>query len=84
LADELAVEADLAVNSAPVAEKAKMSEAEGSIDYSTTNVQVEGVDEADVVKTDGKYIYQINNNRVVVIKAYDTVAGNAYSASGMK
>jgi len=43
-----------------------MSEAEGSIDYSTTNVQVEGVDEADVVKTDGKYIYQINNNRVVV------------------
>jgi len=61
-----------------------MSEAEGSIDYSTTNVQVEGVDEADVVKTDGKYIYQINNNRVVVIKAYDTVAGNAYSASGMK
>lgn len=54
------------------------------MEYSTTNVQVQGVDEADVVKTDGKYIYQINNNRVVVIKAYDTVAGNAYSASGMK
>lgn len=28
----------------------------GSDDYSTTNVQVQGVDEADVVKTDGEYI----------------------------
>jgi len=39
-------------------------------DYSTTNVQVEGVDEADVVKTDGEYIYQVNNDRIVVAKAY--------------
>ena len=29
-------------------------------DYSTTNTQVEEVDEADVVKTDGKYIYSLN------------------------
>ena len=28
-------------------------------DYSSTNVQVEGVDEADIVKTDGKYIYHL-------------------------
>lgn len=27
------------------------------VDYSETNVQVQGVDEADIVKTDGKYIY---------------------------
>ena len=27
--------------------------------YSTTNIQVAGVDEADIVKTDGKYIYTI-------------------------
>lgn len=39
-------------------------------DYSTTNVQVQGVDEADVVKTDGKYIYQVNNQRIVVAEAY--------------
>lgn len=38
--------------------------------HSTTNVQVEGVDEADVVKTDGKYIYQVNGSRVIVIEAY--------------
>ncbi len=31
-----------------------------SEDYSTTNTQVEDVDEADVVKTDGKYIYTLN------------------------
>ena len=31
----------------------------GVPDYSETNVQVEGVDEADIVKTDGNYIYTI-------------------------
>ncbi len=38
-------------------------------DYSETNVQVEGVDEADIVKTDGTFIYQVNRERVVIIKA---------------
>ncbi|CAG7625394.1 hypothetical protein PAESOLCIP111_02721 [Paenibacillus solanacearum] len=42
----------------------------GSPSYSGTNVQVEGVDEADVIKTDGTYIYQVNRNRVLVTKAY--------------
>lgn len=42
----------------------------GSRDYSTTNVQVDGVDEADIVKTDGKYLYQVNNNRIVVAEVY--------------
>ena len=42
----------------------------GSTDYSTTNVQVQGVDEADVVKTDGEFIYQVNKQNVVVLKAY--------------
>ncbi|HPD00593.1 MAG TPA: beta-propeller domain-containing protein [Acetivibrio sp.] len=56
----------------------------GSDDYSTTNVQVQGVDEADVVKTDGEYIYQVNSNRIVVIKAYNTVTADAYSSPKMK
>jgi uncharacterized secreted protein with C-terminal beta-propeller domain len=30
--------------------------------YSTTNIQVEGVDEADIVKTDGDYLYVATNN----------------------
>jgi len=35
-------------------------------DYSTTNVQVENVDEADITKTDGDYIYSISENKVVI------------------
>jgi uncharacterized secreted protein with C-terminal beta-propeller domain len=38
--------------------------------YSTTNVQVEGVDEADIVKTDGEYIYIASEESVVILKAY--------------
>lgn len=39
-------------------------------DYSRTNTQVQGVDEADIVKTDGQYLYHVNNRRVLVTKAY--------------
>lgn len=40
------------------------------VNYSNTNIQVNGVDEGDAVKTDGKNIYKINNQRVEIIKAY--------------
>jgi uncharacterized secreted protein with C-terminal beta-propeller domain len=39
-------------------------------DYSTTNIQVEGVDEADIVKNDGKYIYIVSNNQLFILDAY--------------
>ena len=39
-------------------------------DYSTTNIQVEGVDEADIIKNDGKYIYIVTNNKIVIVNAY--------------
>ena len=39
-------------------------------DYSTTNIQVAGVDEADIAKTDGEYIYVVSNNSVIILKAY--------------
>jgi inhibitor of cysteine peptidase len=52
-------------------EKAEAPQAKAAAgDYSTTNVQVEGVDEADTVKTDGEYIYQINRQRIVISRAY--------------
>lgn len=38
-------------------------------DYSTTNNQVANVDEADIVKTDGNYIYYVQNNKVYIVKA---------------
>jgi inhibitor of cysteine peptidase len=41
-----------------------------SRDHSQTNIQVQGVDEADIVKTDGTYIYQVNRGRIVIAKAY--------------
>lgn len=42
----------------------------GSADFSSTNVQVQGVDEGDVVKTDGRYIYQINRSHILITDAY--------------
>ena len=38
-------------------------------DYSTTNVQVANVDEADIVKTDGEYIYYVKYDTVYIVKA---------------
>ncbi|HYD03083.1 MAG TPA: beta-propeller domain-containing protein [Alphaproteobacteria bacterium] len=35
--------------------------------FSETNVQVEGVDEADIVKNDDRYIYLITDGRLVII-----------------
>ena len=43
-----------------------------SKDYSTTNIQVENVDEADVIKTDGNYIYSISNYNVVITDVRDS------------
>jgi len=40
------------------------------VEYSKTNIQVEGVDEPDIVKTDGTYLYVIGGNNVYIIKAY--------------
>ncbi len=34
--------------------------------YTKTNVQTEGVDESDIVKTDGSYIYTVTDNQVVI------------------
>lgn len=39
------------------------------VDWSQTNVQVTGVDEPDIVKTDGTYLYIVSNNRVIIILA---------------
>ena len=51
--------------SAPMAPQA----AGASGDFSSTNVQVEGVDEADLIKTDGTFIYQINNGTLTITRA---------------
>lgn len=51
----------------------------GDYSYSKTNIQVEGVDEADIVKTDGKYIYTISGNQIVIVDAYPAEEMNVVS-----
>jgi len=46
------------------------ADSQSSSDYSETNIQVEGVDEADIVKNDGKYIYTVSGNKVFIVDAY--------------
>lgn len=38
-------------------------------DFSTTNTQVDGVEEADIVRTDGRYIYALRNGKIYIIRA---------------
>lgn len=42
------------------------SSSSDSKDYSTTNIQVENVDEADVTKTDGDYIYSLSEDMIII------------------
>ncbi|KQL19607.1 beta-propeller domain-containing protein [Cytobacillus solani] len=44
-------------------------ESEKSQGHSETNVQVDGIDEGDIVKTDGKHIFQLKDNTLQIIKA---------------
>ena len=45
----------------------KSQPSSGEPGYSTTNIQVEGVDEADIVKTDGDYIYVLSDQTLKII-----------------
>ena len=51
------------------APEAKSSTQSGT-DYSTTNVQVENVDEPDYLKNDDKYVYIVSRNTLSIIDAY--------------
>jgi inhibitor of cysteine peptidase len=51
----------------------------GSTDYSTTNVQVTGVDEPDFVKNDGKYIYVISGQTLAIVDAYPAASASVIS-----
>jgi inhibitor of cysteine peptidase len=51
--------------------------------YSGTNVQVQGVDEADSVKTDGEYVYVVSTNKVFIVKAYPAEEAETVSSIGV-
>ncbi|MEM0449057.1 MAG: beta-propeller domain-containing protein [Methanomassiliicoccales archaeon] len=48
--------------------------------HSQTNIQVQGVDEADMVKTDGKYLYIAQVDAISIVKAYplDQLSNHSY------
>ena len=43
---------------------------EAMTEHSTTNVQVAGVDESDIVKTDGTYLYAASGPTIYILRAY--------------
>ncbi len=43
-------------------------------DHSTTNIQVEGVEEADIIQTDGQRIFLVANQRLIAVDASDPAA----------
>jgi uncharacterized secreted protein with C-terminal beta-propeller domain len=52
------------------AESAAPSDDATPDDYSETNNQVEGVSEADIVKTDGEHIYLLSGNKLFILKSW--------------
>ena len=40
-----------------------------ALDHSTTNLQEQGVDEADLTKTDGEYLYLISGGKLIIVDA---------------
>ncbi len=55
---------------APNATTALDSSGSAQPSYSSTNIQVEGIDEPDLVKSDGKYLYSISDQGLTITKAY--------------
>jgi inhibitor of cysteine peptidase len=54
------------------------------VDYSGTNVQVEGVDEADIVKSDGVFLYIVSDNRIYIVRAFPYEQSELVSIIEMK
>ena len=64
-----------------VSEPAKQ---EGASEYSETNTQVEGVDEADFVKNDGSYVYILADGKFRIIDAWPPEQANMISSSDIE
>ena len=58
-------------NEAITDDSALKGEVQSTQDYTTTNIQEENVDEADIVKTDGKRIYSVAEYEVIITDITD-------------
>lgn len=65
-------------DAAPMAPQESAAQNNAGNDYSKTNVQTKGMDEGDIIKVDGSYIYKINSQGCVIIAVND---GNMTVAS---
>ena len=65
---DMAEEAAMDEDAAPAQGTQSAAPVEG-VDFSGTNVQEAGVDEADIVKTDGRRIFTLSSGRLVVVDA---------------
>lgn len=60
----------MAMPMADMAMEGDDDDASGGTSYSQTNVQEQGVDEADIVKTDGQFLFTLNGQRLVIVDAW--------------
>ena len=67
--DEAMAEEAAAEPAAPAADTSATAAPVEGVDFSGTNVQEAGVDEADIVKTDGRRIFTVSAGRLVVVDA---------------
>jgi uncharacterized secreted protein with C-terminal beta-propeller domain len=63
-------EYDGGLGGAPNTTSTSKSDTSGATEYSTTNVQEQGVDEADFVKNDESYIYLLVGSEFIILKAW--------------
>lgn len=69
--DGVASEEFITADSAMSITEKSFADISNTSNYSKTNTQVKGVDEADIVKTDGNYIYYVANQKVYIVDAKD-------------
>jgi inhibitor of cysteine peptidase len=55
----------------------------GGKQYSTTNIQVAGIDEPDILKNDGKYAYILSQDKLTIIDAYPGDTAKIISKVGL-
>lgn len=62
------ISAETGTISGAINDSSKLLSGANDMSYSDTNIQVAGVDEADIVKTDGKYIYTLNSDGIHIVE----------------
>ena len=72
------------LNILPTVQKTTTETGTSQPEFSTTNIQVEGVDEADIVKSDGTYFYIVKENEVLIARAYPPTDAKVLSRISIK